>query len=189
MRNFRLPDYVIMGLLAASAATLAVSSGFEQQPPAVNFTWRILNIALVAAIVWKLAGGAIASFFTGRRDGIARELDDLEARKEKARQDLMDVEKRIASLENERAAILADYETRGEALKADIIARAEETARQITTQAKQTAQNEIDNALAAMREDLADKIVDAASQSIAGSLSAKDHEKLLNSFLNKVVLQ
>ena len=38
-------------------------------------------------------------------------------------------------------------------------------------------------------EELADKIVDAASRSIATSLSAKDQEKLLDGFLNKVVLQ
>ncbi len=189
MRNLRLPDYVLIGLLAACAVTFAVSQGFEQQPPVINLIWRLLNAAFVITIIWRLAGSKIASFFTDRRDGIAHELDDLEARKEKARHDLMDVEKRIADLENERRAILADYQARGEALKAEIIARAEETARQIMGQARQTAQNEIDNALAAMREELADKIVEAAGRSIAGSLSDKEQEKLINSFLDKVVLQ
>lgn len=189
MRDVRLSNYVIIGLLVAVGVTAAVSSGYEQQPVAVNFAWRILNIALVAAIVWKLAGSKIASFFTNRSEGIARELDDLEARKEKARQDLLEVEKRIANLEAERKGILADYEARGEALKAAIIARAEESAQQIMTQARQSAQNEIDTALASMREELADKIIEAASESISDSLSAKDHTKLLNSFLNKVVLQ
>ncbi len=56
-------------------------------------------------------------------------------------------------------------------------------------QAKQTARNEIDDATKAMREELAEKIVEAASTSISGSLSAKDQEKLINSFLDKVVLQ
>ena len=184
MRNLRLPDYVILGLLAAVAVTFGVSQGYEQQPPAINFIWRILNVGLVVGIIWKLAGKAIASFFTGRSAGIARELEDIESRKEKARQDLLDVEKRIAGLESERKMILADYEARGEALKADIIAKAEQTAALIMTQAKQTAQNEIDNALAALREELADKIVDAASRSISGSLSAKDQEKLLQRALD-----
>lgn len=176
-----------MVLLAVGVAS--ASGGSDQQSPAMNLFWRLLNLAVVVGIIWKLAGKQIAKFFTGRRDGIAHELDDLETRKEKARQELMDVEKRIANLENERKAILADYEARGEALKAAIIAKAEESAQQIMTQAKQTAQNEIDNALAAMRDELADKIVDAASASISGTLSEKDHEKLLNGFLNKVVLQ
>ena len=149
-----------------------------------NLAWRLLNLAIVVAIIWKLAGKKIAGFFTGRSEGIARELDDLEARKEKARQDLLAVEQRIASLESERASILADYTARGEALKAEILAKAEETARQITTQAKQTARNEIDVALTALREELADKIIDAASASISGSLKAKDQKKLLQRSLD-----
>ena len=177
-----------MVLVTASIA-YASSGGSEQQTPTTNLIWRLLNIAIVVGIVWKLAGKKIAEFFTGRSAGIARELADLEARKEKARKDLLDVERSIANLEVERTSILADYEARGEALKAEIIAKAEQTAKQITAQAKQTAQNEIDDAIKAVREDLAEKIVDAASKSIAGSLSTKDQEKLLNSFLNKVVLQ
>ena len=164
-----------------------------------NLAWRLLNLAIVVAIIWKLAGKKIASFFTGRSAGIAHELDDLETRKEKARQDLLDVEKRIAGLESERKSILADYEARGEALKADIIAKAEQTAAMIMTQARQSAQNEIETALAALREELADKIIDAAGKSISGSLSAKEQEKLLqrsldskelaDSFRDKGVLQ
>lgn len=176
-------------MVLAVAGVAYASGGSDQQSPAMNLFWRLLNIALVVGIIWKLAGKKIAEFFTGRQAGIARELEDLEARKEHARQELMEVEKRIANLENERKSILADYEARGEALKADIVAKAEDTARQIMTQAKQTAQNETDNALAAMRNELADMIIDTASGSISGSLSEKDQEKLLNSFLNKVVLQ
>lgn len=188
MRHFR-TCLIALALVLLAVGGACASGGSDQQQPAVNLFWRVLNAAVVIAIIWKLAGKQISSFFTGRRDGIAHELDSLEARKGKARQELMDVEKRIANLENERKAILADYEARGEALKAAIIAKAEESARNITAQAKQTAQNEMDNALAAFRDELADKIIDAASTSISGSLSEKDHEKLLNSFLNKVVLQ
>lgn len=175
-------------VLAATGVAYA-SGGSDQQSPAMNLFWRLLNIAVVVGIIWKLAGKKIAEFFAGRQAGIAKELEDLEARKEYARQELMEVEKRIANLENERKSILADYEARGEALKADIVAKAEDTARQIMIQAKQTAQNETDNALAAMRNELADLIIDTANGSISGSLSGKDQEKLLNSFLNKVVLQ
>lgn len=175
-------------LLLAGSGTARAAHGID---PAMlpDFAFRVITAGLVCFVIWKFAGKKIADFFTGRRDGIEAELRQLEERKEQARQSLMDVEKRIADLENERAAILADYEARGEALKAEIIAKAEAAAAQITSQARQTARNEIDNALAAMREELADKITKAAGESISGTLKAKDQEKLLNSFLNKVVLQ
>lgn len=154
-----------------------------------DLLYRIATAVLVVATIWKLAGKKIAGALSGRRSGIAQELDSLEAGKEKARRDLMEIEKRIANLEQERLAILAEYEARGEALKAEITAKAEENARQILSHARQTAQNEIDKAIASVREELAEKIVAAASDSIAESLNAKDQEKLLNGFLNKVVLQ
>lgn len=188
MRHLRILFCGLILTLLAAGSAYAASEGHE--PPNLwDLLWRFVTTGLVIAVIWKLAGSKLASFFTGRSEGIARELDDLEARKEKARDDLAEVEKRIAGFESERAAVLAEYEARGEALKAEIVAKAEESAAQIVTQAKQAAQNEIDKALAAVREDLANKIIDAASRSIAGSLNAEDQEKILKDSLNKVVLQ
>jgi F-type H+-transporting ATPase subunit b len=187
MRYFRICSCSLVLVLLAAGIARAAGDGHGNDWG--NLAWRVANAAIVIALIWKLAGKTIASFFTGRGAGIARELDELEARKEKARRDLLDVEKRIANLESERKGILTDYETRGEALKAEILAKAEEAARHIVTQAERTARNEIDSALAALREELADKIIDAASESVSGSLSARDQEKLLNGFLSKVVLQ
>jgi len=188
VRHLRIPLLTLVLILLAAGVAYAAGDGHEP-PRWKDFIYRIITAALVIAVIWKLAGKKIVEFFTGRREGIAKELDDLETRKEKAREHLLAVEKRIANLEKERAAILREYEARGEALKAEIVAKAENAAAQIMTQAKQTAENEVDKALAALREELADKIVEAASESISGSLTARDHEKLLNSFLTKVVLQ
>lgn len=184
-----LKTLVLSFILVLTAAGTARASGGIDLNMLPDFAFRIITAGLVCFVIWKFAGKAAVNFFTGRRTGIEKELNDIEARKEKARQDLLDVEKRIANLEKERAAILADYEARGEALKAEIIAKAEADAARITSQAKQTAQNEIDGALAAMRDELAEQIIAAASESLSGSLNAKEQEKLLNSFLNKVVLQ
>lgn len=187
MRYLRIPSCALA--LVFLIAGVAHAAGDGHGANWSDLAWRLLNAVIVIAIIWKLASKKIAAFFTGRGEGIARELKDLATRKEKAQQALLDVEKRIANLEAERAAILADYEARGEALKADIIAKAEAAAQQIMTQAKRTAQNEIDKAVMELREEMADKIIAAASESLTTSLSAKDQEKLLSSFLNKVVLQ
>lgn len=188
MRHLRIFSASLAITLLSAGIACAAGDGHAPLPWG-DFAYRIITLLLVVAVIWKLAGKHLAAFFTGRREGIAKELDDLEARKEKAREDLIAVEKRIANLEEERAAILAEYQERGEALKAEIIAGAEAAAAHIMDQAKQSARNETDKALSALREDLAAKIVAAASESIAGSLTAKDHEKLLAGFLTKVVLQ
>lgn len=154
-----------------------------------DLLWRTVTIVLVLGVIWKAAGKKILTFFAGRRTGIEQELHDLEARKEEARAKLAEVEARISNLETERKAILADYQVRGEALKAEILAKAEAGAAQLTAQAKQAAQNEIDQAVAVMRAEMAERIAAAAKDVLEEKLSAKEHAKLIDTFLTKVVLQ
>ena len=154
-----------------------------------DLLWRTLTIVMVLGVIWKAAGKKALEFFSGRRTGIEQELYDLEARKEQARGKLAEVEARISNLEAERNAILADYQARGEALKAEILAKAQASAAQLTAQAKQAAQNEIDQAVAAMRAEMAERIAVAAKDVLEKNLSAKEHEKLIDTFLAKVVLQ
>ena len=186
--------YTARTLIVACALVLA-GSGTAMAADAAHATnwldllWRTVTIVLVLGVIWKGAGKKILTFFAERRTGIERELHDLEARKEQARAKLAEVEKRIADLESERQTILADYQARGEALKAEIVAKAEASAVQITTQAKQTAQHEIDRAVVAMRAELAEHITSAAKDVLAKKLSPKEHEKLIDTFLTKVVLQ
>ncbi len=185
----RLRGIPISLTLVLLAAPLARAAGAEHDLDWWNLFWRVLNFLLVAGVIWYLAGKKIIAFFRGRRSSIEQELHDLEARKEAARQELQDVEQRIASLDREREAILEEYRARGEAVKQEIIAAAEERARIITAQAQQGAQNEIDQALTAMRADLAEAIAEATQKALAESLTPKQHEALIDAFVTKVVLQ
>ena len=174
-------------LVLAAVGTAQAAEGHVTNWP--DLGWRVLNIVLVVGVLWLLAGKKIATFFSGRKTGIETEFADLEARKAKAHADLEAVEQRIAGLENERNTILAEYRARGEAVKAEIIARAQESAAQIHIQAKQSAQSEIDQALDALRTELADQLAKAAREALTASLTEKDHEKLIDASINKVVLQ
>ena len=188
MRYFRTALTCALFILLSAATVQAAGDAHT----AINWSdllWRFVTIGLVAAVIWKLGSARILAFFSGRRDGIAKELDTLTAARKKAQDDLQAVEKRIANLENERVGIIAEYTARGEAIKMEIIAKAEKQAEQIASQAKTTAQNEIDKALTAMREEIAEEIVELAQKSLRDVLTEKDHEKLLNRVLDKVVLQ
>ena len=171
------------------SATLAFAAGDgEHHESWLNLAFRVVNFIVFGVAVYYFFGKKIAAFFRGRTEGIASELASLDERKAKAQADLADVEKRIANLEGERKAILADYTAQGEALKASIVAQAEKSAAQITAQAKLTAQNEINAAIEAMRAEMADKIVEATEQLITKKLSEAEHTKLVDKYLTKVVL-
>jgi F-type H+-transporting ATPase subunit b len=174
-------------LLLAAAPAIAAGDG-EHGESWSNTVFRLINIALFIGVIAYFWGKKIVGFFKGRSQGIATEISSLEERKKAAEQSLADVERRIANLEQERQAIIAEYTAQGEALKAAIIQEAEKAAVQITSQAKATAQNEIKAAVEAIRAEMADKVVEATEKLIAKKLSASEHTKLVDKYLTKVVL-
>ncbi len=150
--------------------------------------FRVLTFALFLGIIWKFAGDKIKAFLGGRRQTIAKELEDLAQRKEEAKARLLEVEKNIADIAAEREAILAEYHEQGEALKAAIIEKAEQAAKRITEQAEMGVANERNMAIAAIREEVAEMVVEAAEKALKQKLTNKEHDKLIKDSLTKVVL-
>lgn len=153
-----------------------------------NFFFRILNLALFIGVIWYFFGAKIKGFFTDRSKGIANEISGLEQKKATAQEKLTEIEQRISDLDSQRDSILDTYRKQGEALEAEIVANAKKSAEQISEQAKVAAQNEIDQALEAMRSQVADEIINAAEVALAKKLSASEQAKLVDKYLNKVVL-
>ncbi len=187
MQRFKIVITAFCIVLVSASLAFASAEG-EAHESWTNLLFRILNFVIFIGAIYYFFGKKLIAFFKGRTEGIATEIASLEERKAKAQADLAGVEKRIANLEEERQAILADYKVQGEAMKASIIANAEKTASQIAAQAKVTAQNEINAAIDAIRAEMADKIVEATEQLITQKLSAAEHTKLVDKYLTKVVL-
>ncbi len=152
-----------------------------------DFGWRVLNIILFVGILWYFAGKLIVNFLAKRREGIAKDLEDLEARRVIAKEDLGKIEQRIANLDAECQAIMQESRQAAEAGKAAIIAEAEHQAAQILEQARRTAENEGRAMVAEIRSVMADEIVDAAEKALTSKLDAVKHDKLINNSLTKVV--
>ncbi|MDR2489329.1 MAG: ATP synthase F0 subunit B [Desulfovibrio sp.] len=187
----RLKTLFIVVFLLLFTATFALASGDVGQAhelPWKNFAYRIINFIAVLAIIYYFFGKKIAAFFKGRSEGIAAEIATLEERKREMQQNLKEVEKRIANLDRECQALLAEHIAQGETMKAAIIAQAQKTAEQITVAAKKTADNEINAAISAMRAEMAEHIVAATETLLAQKLSAPDHAKLIDKYLTKVVI-
>ncbi len=186
MRSLKLTLFTITILLISTQVAFASAEGHAL--PWSNFIYRIITFVGFVGIITYFFGAKIKAFFKARTDSIAAEISSLETRKAEAQQSLADVEKRIANLEVERQTILGDYRSQGEAIKAEIIAQAEKTAQQVAEQAQKTASYEIDSAVAAMRAEMAEKIVEATEKLLQEKLSAEEHSKLVDKYLTKVVL-
>lgn len=177
---------VVGGIIVLCVAAFA--AGYGSHNELVDFGFRMATFVLFLAVIWNAAGGMIKSGLAKRSQGIAKELAGLEAAKVKATKSLKEVEARILNLDKERQAILASYKAQGEAVKSEIILKAEKAARQIVAQSKLTAQNEVNRALDEMRSAMADEIMEATEKLLKERLGNKEHEKLIDKSLSKVVL-
>lgn len=176
---------LLMGVISVS--TVYASEGHE--PRWADFGWRVLNLIIFCGILWYFIGGLWKRFFRNRHDTISNTFSELEKRKADARDNLAEIEKRIANLEVERQAILAESAAQGDRLKKSIMADAQKQAEQIVEQARRTAENESRATLDQVREKVAAEIIEAATKSLKGQLTAEDHDKLIDKALDKVVLQ
>jgi F-type H+-transporting ATPase subunit b len=178
-----------MCILVVSAPSALAGAGGEAHMEWGNTAWRVANLVFFILLFRHFFGKKIAAFFRGRSEGIAAELAALEAGKAAAVRKLEEVEKRIAGLEEERRALMAEYRAQGESLRAAVIAGAEEEAKRIAARAEATAENEIRAAVGAVRAELAEKIVSEAEKMLAERLTASGHAELVDKYLAKVVLQ
>ncbi|MGE4298238.1 MAG: F0F1 ATP synthase subunit B [Desulfovibrionaceae bacterium] len=153
----------------------------------MNLTWRIANFVVFVFILYKAFGKKASEFFRSRRYAIETELKDLEQRKVDTNKRLDQVNKSIASLDAERAKIIAEYKAQGEVQKAAIIEKAEAAAARITAQAQKNAAQEAQVAVDAMRGEMADLIVAATQKILEEKLSTEEQERLIDNYLTKVV--
>lgn len=175
-------------LLATGA--LAAEQGGESSNLAAwkDFGWRVLNFVLFVAVVYKLAGKKIKEFFSGRRQQIRSELEELEKRKAKAQSRLEDVEKSIADMDSKRQEILDDAKKQGEILRQGILEKAHQDAEKIKQQAKVKADQEMQQMMDSLRSEMAEKIIDSAQKMIVDKLGQKEQDQLIDNYLTKVVL-
>ncbi|WP_239446685.1 F0F1 ATP synthase subunit B [Mailhella massiliensis] len=183
----------IYGMTAACALVLVscqIASASEGHSlPWGDFLLRVINGAIFVGIIWYAAGKLIKKFFTDRREGIVREMDDLAKRKAEAEANLAEVERRIADVEAECAKLLEEGRAQAERIKASILAEAEKQAAHIVEQAALGAEQEGKAELEAIRARMAETIVAEVKKSLLDRLDAKTHQKLIDKSLTKVVLQ
>jgi len=185
--GFILPLFCVATALVLLPQAACASEG-HAAPRWSDFGWRVLNFVIFAGILWYFVGGLAKRYFKNRRQGIKDSLDGLEQRRAQAKTQLAEVETRIANLNAEREAILAESRTQAEALKQGIVEEARRQAAQIVEQARLTAENEGRAVFAQVRSAIADEIVDATAKALSARLTAEEHDKLIANSLNKVVL-
>lgn len=148
---------------------------------------RAVNFGIFFVVLFILLRKPLKQGMAGRREGIQKELDELEQKKRAAQQELAQFEARIAGMKEEREALLRDFIRDGEREKQKILDGAQKTAARIVEQAQLTIQQEIQKANQALREEVAEKAVKMAEDLLRKNITDTDQKVLIGEYLAKVV--
>ncbi len=173
--------------LLALAQTALASEGHGI--PWGDFFLRLLNFAIFIGIIWYAAGKLIKRFFRERREGVVREMEELDRKRKDAEERLADVEQRISGAEEECRKILDEGRVQAERMKDQILEDARVQAERIVEQATRLAEQQGKAELDSLRSRMADSIVGQVEKSLAETLDNEKHMRLIDKSLSKVVLQ
>lgn len=180
----------IVGLAAAGFA--AEGGGGAHHPDTAaqwkDFGWRVLDFALLAAImVWALKKANVKGLLADRRAGIEKALKEATVAREAAERKFAEYSDKLAKANREIEEIQAAIIREGEAEKARIIAEAKLAAEKIKEQAQQAAGHEVLKARAELREEAAKLAVQLAEQTLRQNIRKDDQDRLVGEYLTKVV--
>jgi len=177
----------VMALFVLTGAVPSWAAGAGGEWRASDW-YRVLNFVVLALLLYLLLRKPAGQFFSNRIKGIARELEELEARKTAVEKQLADYNSRLATLENEAEQIVAEYIQQGEEAKARILKEAESAADKLKEQARKNIEYEFNQARSALQAQVVEKALAKAEQIIAKEISAADQNRLVDEYLEKVVV-
>lgn len=176
-------------LLTGTAVAAGGGGGHGGIDPAKisDLIWRTVNFLVFAAILIKLLAKPAKNFFAGRSQGIAQNLDDLEAQKKAAAQALKAAEARLAEVEAEREKIIQTFIAEGEMEKAKILEKAKLAAARLQEMAAMTIDAETKKAILELKQEVATLAAKMSEDLIKEKITPTDHERLVEEYLTKVV--
>jgi F-type H+-transporting ATPase subunit b len=180
------------GLAAAQsepAAEHAEGHGGGHEPHGVDpktLGLQLLNFAVLVFILMKFGGGAINKALLARHQQLKGDLEEAGRLKQAAEERFRHQEQRLANLEREITAMTEAIRHEAEQEKARIIAGAEEKARRVQEETTFALQQQVKEAEARFRAEVAQAAVKVADELLRRSVTPSDEQRLVQSFVGEL---
>ncbi len=161
----------------------------DHEAPAIDgkkLALQLLNFGVLVFILVKFGGPAIGKALAARHQQLKADLAAAATARAEAEARLKQQEARLAALEQEIEGIRKGVKAEAEAEKARLIAVAEERAKRIKEETSFVLEQQIKEAEARLRREVAQAAVDLAEQMVKKSLGPNDQQRLVDSFVADV---
>jgi len=177
-------DLLTTAQLWASEAT---GHGAEHHGPSIHDIWFPLgNFLIYAFILVKLALPPVRDFLKTRREEVVSTIAQASAKKQQAEAFVRDYQAKIAGLDKEIQTMQATLRDEGEREKTRLVGEAQTLAVKITEDTQFLAEQEVKIARQQLRQEIANQAEAAARALVQRHLSAADHERLAQEFIQNI---
>lgn len=147
---------------------------------------QFLNFAVLVFILAKFGGPAINKALRARHEQLKADLAAAASARAEAEARLARQEARLGALEQEIAAIQSGVKQEAEAEKARLIALAEERAKRIREETTFALDQQVKEAEASLRREVAQAAVALAEQLVKKSMNPADQQRMVDAFVADV---
>ena len=150
-------------------------------------TYKVINFAVLAIGLFLLVRKPLSQALNSRISGIKEQLSELEEKKQAAEKQLAEYTEKFSSLEQETEKLIEDYIRQGNEAKARIIDEAKKAAEKLEEQARRNIDHEFQQAKLELQREIMEKALQKSEEILKDKITAKDQEKLVDEYLEKVV--
>ena len=150
-------------------------------------TFRVINFVVLLIGLIYLLRKPLSQALNDRIKGIKDQLTELEDRKQEAEKQLAEYNEKFLKLDQEAEKIIAEYINQGNEAKARIIQEAEAAAKKLEEQARRNIENEFEKTKQVLRGEVLTQALEKAEENIKKKITAKDQNRLVDDYLDKVV--
>jgi len=152
-----------------------------------DLLYRFINFTLLVIILFVfIKKSKLMDHLSTRSEEIRQRLSDLEREKEEAESMCHEAEIKLMDFETKRKEIIDQYKKEGLAEKDKIISEAKEKVRHVIEQSELTIRQEIESARDRLKQEIVELAAQRAQEIIAKEMDEKDHDNLINEFIERV---
>lgn len=141
--------------------------------------WTLVIFLLSLPVMWKMVFSKITVALAERDDQASEAIKTAERASEQAEAARAEVEVKLGEAQAEAARMMAEAKERAEVRERDIVANAKKEADAMIEAARSTISAEKDKALTAIRNEVVDLSLSAASKVIGRTVTGEDDRRLV----------
>ena len=169
---------------AAPASEHAVEAEHEESSMAVVFRW--VNFLILFGGLGYVLKKPAKEFFDNRRRDIAEGLNRAQAAQAAAQSRMDEIEQRLGKLSSDMSALRSQAEQESALDRDKIVAEAKAEVARVVEQSRQEIERVARGVERDIKENLADKVIDRAGQTLRTDMNEGDHKRVVVRFIKNL---